>query len=64
MMLKMKLKPIPKIPEEIASQPREMITGRFVPMDAMAVYPLGIREDVTQDMIFPGTGEAFYQEGL
>lgn len=60
----MKLKKFEKMPEEMAKQDRYQLTDRFIPMEAMGVYPIGIKEDVTQDMIFPGTGEAYYQEGL
>jgi len=54
---------IPKIPDEVKNAHQQDITTKFIPMSGMAVYPIGIKRDVTQDFIFPG-GEAFYQEGL
>lgn len=59
----MKLKPVPKMPKEIADKDKWQITDKYVPMDAMAVYPIGIKSDYKKDMIFPN-GEGWYQEGL
>lgn len=59
----MKLLPVPKMPKEIADKEKWEITDKYVPMEAMAVYPIGIKKDYKQDMIFPN-GEGWYQEGL
>ncbi len=59
----MKLKPIPKMPDNIAKLPREAITEKFVPMEAFCVYPIGIKDDGKEDMIFPD-GQGWYQEKL
>lgn len=42
----MNLKPIPKMPEALTKLDRTQITDKFVPMEGMAVYPVGIKEDV------------------
>lgn len=56
----MKLDPIPQIPEEIKKLDRTQITEKMVPMEGMAVYPLGIKKDVVQEYTNYGTK----QEGL
>lgn len=59
-------KPIPKETiNDIKGKDRSMITHRFVVDDntGMAVYPLGIKKDVTQDFNFEN-GESYHQEGL
>lgn len=56
------LKPIPAMHPEVANKDFTMITDKYVPMEAMAVYPVGIKEDPIKDFIFKDIG--FYQEGL
>ena len=60
-------KKIPDMGEEFSKKERWQITDKFVPMDGMAVYPIGIKEDITQDFIFTdgkGGEVGFNQEGL
>ena len=57
-------KKIPPIPEEIKKKNKWEITQKSVPMDGFAVYPLGIKDDVTQDFIFQPGNVGVYQEGL
>jgi len=59
----MRLLPLPKMPKEIADKHFQEITDKFIPMDAMAVYPIGIKKDYKKDLIFHN-GEGWYQEGL
>lgn len=57
-------KPIPKeVLEKIKDIPQHDLTEKRVPMHGMAVYPIGIKEDLKHDYVFPN-GEAYYQEGL
>ena len=63
----MKLTPMPKMPDAMAKLNREDVTTRYIPMDAMGVYPIGIKKDLKQDIIFnlPGGGQqGWYQEHL
>ena len=62
----MKLKPVPVIPEIQGKNPQD-ITTKWVPTNAVATYPIGIREDFKKDFIFKlpnGATEGWYQEGL
>jgi len=59
----MRLKPIPRMPDDIANKERCQITDKYTPMEAFCVYPIGIKSDYTKDMMFPN-GEGWYQEGL
>ena len=62
----MKLKPCPVVPE-ILGKKTEEITTKFVPTNAVATYPIGVRSDFKKDFIFTledGTKAGFYQEGL
>lgn len=54
-------KKIPDMPD-LAKKEYWQVTDKFIPMAGMAVYPIGIREDPTQDFIFGDVG--YYQEGL
>ena len=59
-------KPVPVFPELQGKTPQEL-TQRFIPIDAVATYPIGVRYDKKQDFIFnKGTPqeEGWYQEGL
>ena len=59
-------KPMPDIPE-IKDKEIYQITNKFVPTNAVATYPIGIREDITKDFLFKlgdGTDAGYYQEGL
>ena len=59
-------KPMPEFPELKGKNPQEL-TSRFIPTDAVATYPIGIRYDKKQDFIFnKGTPyeEGWHQEGL
>lgn len=59
-------KKIPDMPELQKKEPWE-ITQKSIPMNGMCAYPIGIREDVTQDFTWDeGTRNAvgFHQEGL
>jgi len=53
---------IPDMPELKKKESWE-ITKKYVPMMGMGVYPIGIKDDITADIIFPGN-ERWYQEGL
>lgn len=55
-------KKIPDMPDLKKKEAWE-VTSKYVPMFGMAVYPLGIREDIVQDYTFPD-GQGFHQEGL
>ncbi len=54
----MHLKPMPKV--------EEVETDRFIPTNAVATYPIGVRSDKKKDFIFNDRGliTGFYQEGL
>ena len=54
-------KKIPDMPE-LQNKEQWQITQKYVPMNGMAVYALGIREDPVQDFLFGDHG--YYQEGL
>ena len=56
------LKPVPEMHPEVANKDFTQITDHFIPMEAMAVYPIGIKEDPIKEHIFGNVG--FYQEGL
>jgi len=49
-----------ELPEDIKKKEKWEITMKHVPMEGMAVYPLGVKKDLKQD--YPQYG--FYQEGL
>jgi len=57
----MGLQPVPVF-DDIKDKPRDKITTKFVPTEAVATYPIGIKEDITKDFIF--AKEGWYQEGL
>lgn len=52
-----------ELPEEIKKMENWEITQEYVPMDGMAVYPIGIREDPIGDLFIPN-GDGYYQEML
>lgn len=49
-----------EVPEEIAKKEGWQVTDKYVPMAGMAVYPIGVKEDVVQE--YPSYG--YKQEGL
>ena len=55
----MKLKPWPEFPE-LKGKTTQQITSKYVPLQGIAAYPIGIREDDKKD--YPNYG--YYQEGL
>ena len=59
-------KPMPQFPE-LKGKTSQELTSRFIPHDAVATYPIGIKYDKKQDYIF-GKGtpneQGWYQEGL
>lgn len=56
------LSPVPEMHPEVANKDFTQITDKYIPMEAMAVYPIGIKKDPIKDHIFKDVG--FYQEGL
>jgi len=59
-------KPVPVF-DEIKDKKSEEITDKYVPTNAVATYPIGIREDPKKDFVFKlpdGTEDGWYQEGL
>lgn len=62
----MGLKPMP-IMDKIKDLSRDQITNKYVPTEALAIYPVGIKSDIKQDFIFnlkDGSQIGYYQEGL
>ena len=62
----MHLKPVPKFTELYGKKIQEL-TQRFIYSDGVAVYPIGIKQDKTQDFIFnkgKQCEEGWYQEGI
>jgi len=57
----LKLQKVPVIPE-IQDKEVYQITDKYIPMNAVAVYPLGVKKDKKHDFIFGKEG--YYQEGL
>ena len=59
-------KPVPQFPE-IVGKTTEQLTSRFIPHNAVATYPIGVKYDKKQDFIFnkgKPYEEGWYQEGL
>jgi len=56
-------KKVPNIPDDIKKKEDYMITDKHIPMDGMSTYPIGVREDVMADIVFPGN-VGYYQESL
>jgi hypothetical protein len=51
------------VPEELKLKDYQQITSKFVPMNGVAVYPLGFKKDVITEFDFGKEGK-YHQEGL
>ena len=56
----LKLDKLPEMPEEFKKADKFKITQQYIPMQGMAVYPLGIKRDIIKD--WPNYG--WRQEGI